>query len=145
MSGVAATLVALLRTHLELATVEFEEERQRIQTMLVLVIVATAFACFTLVALSVLVVVWLWDQYPLAAIFGVALVYLGVVMLVVAIVYHVRFMWSLRRERAEMVAQGLVPAESKFPPSLTLIIAVLLLFIGLAVVASLTFNIGPFG
>lgn len=75
LSGIAATLVALLRTHLELATVEFEEERQRIQTMLVLVIVATAFACFALVALSVLVVVWLWDQYPLGAIFGVALVY----------------------------------------------------------------------
>ena len=75
LSGIAATLVALLRNHLELATVEFEEERLRIQTMLVLVIVATAFACFTLVALSVLVVAWLWDQYALAAIFGVALVY----------------------------------------------------------------------
>jgi putative membrane protein len=66
-------------------------------------------------------------------------------MLVVAIVYHVRFMLSLRRQRAELVAQGLVPAESKFPPSLTLIIAVLLLVIGLAVVARLSFNIGPFG
>ena len=75
LSGIAATLVALLRTHLELATVEFEEERKRIMTMVVLVIVATAFACFTLVALSVLVVVWLWDRYPLAAISGVALVY----------------------------------------------------------------------
>jgi uncharacterized membrane protein YqjE len=75
LSGIAATLVALLRTHLELATVEFEEERKRIVTMLVLVMVATAFACFTLVALSVLVVVWLWDRYPLAAISGVALVY----------------------------------------------------------------------
>jgi uncharacterized membrane protein YqjE len=75
LSGIAATVVALLRTHLELATVEFEEERERILTMLVLVMVATAFACFTLVALSVLVVVWLWDRYPLAAISGVALLY----------------------------------------------------------------------
>ena len=75
LSGIGATLVALLRTHLELATVEFEEERERVLTMLVLVVVATAFACFTLVALSALVVVWLWDSYPLAAISGVALVY----------------------------------------------------------------------
>ena len=75
LSGIAATLVALLRTRLELATVEFEEERERIKTMLVLIVVATVFACFALVALSVLVVVWLWDRYPLAAIAGVAIFY----------------------------------------------------------------------
>jgi putative membrane protein len=77
--------------------------------------------------------------------FGVALVYLGILMLVVAIIYHLNFMRTLRRERAEMVAQGFVRPESKFPVSLTLIVAILLLFIGFAVVASLTFNIGPFG
>jgi uncharacterized membrane protein YqjE len=75
LSGIAATLVALLRTHLELATVEFEEERARITTMLALVVIATVFACFTLVALSVLVVAWLWDRYPLAVLSGVALLY----------------------------------------------------------------------
>jgi uncharacterized membrane protein YqjE len=75
LSGIAATLVALLRTHLELATVEFEEERERITTMLALVVIATVFACFTLVALSVLVVAWLWDRYPLAVLSGVALLY----------------------------------------------------------------------
>ena len=75
LSGIAATIVALLRTHLELAMVEFEEERERLKTMLALMVVATLFACFTLVALSVLVVVWLWDRYPLAVISGVALVY----------------------------------------------------------------------
>lgn len=75
LSGIAATLVALLRTHLELATVEFEEERERITAMLVLVVIATVFACFTLVALSVLVVAWLWDRYPFAVLSGVALLY----------------------------------------------------------------------
>jgi len=75
LSGIAATLVALLRTHIELATVEFEEERERLKAMLALIVVATVFACFTLVALSVLVVVWLWDRSPLAVIAGVALVY----------------------------------------------------------------------
>jgi uncharacterized membrane protein YqjE len=73
--GIAATLVALLRTRLELATVEFAEERERIKSMLVLVVVATMSACFAIVALSVLIVVWFWDTHPLAAIFGVALFY----------------------------------------------------------------------
>jgi len=75
LSSIAATIVALLRTHLELAMVEFEEERERIKAMLALTVVATLFACFTLIALSVLVVVWLWDRNPLAVISGVAFVY----------------------------------------------------------------------
>src|SRR5882757_6431644 len=65
--------------------------------------------------------------------FGVALVSLGILMLVVGIVYHVQFMLHLREERAAMATDGLVHAESKFPPSLTLITAALLLFIGIAV------------
>ena len=75
LSGIAATLVALLRTRLELATVEFEEERDRLKAMIGLIVIATVFSCFTLVALSVLVVVWLWDRYPLTVIAGMALVY----------------------------------------------------------------------
>ncbi|HEV3240199.1 MAG TPA: phage holin family protein [Casimicrobiaceae bacterium] len=75
LSGIAATLVGLLRTRLELATVEFEEEREYVKTMLVLIVVATVFACFALVAFSVLVVIWLWDRYPLAAVAGVAIAY----------------------------------------------------------------------
>ena len=75
LSGMAATAVALLRTRLELATVEFEEERERIKVMIVLIVVATVFACFALVALSVLVVVSLWDRSPLLAISGVTIFY----------------------------------------------------------------------
>lgn len=75
LSGIAATLVAQLRTRLELATIEFEEERERIKVMLVLIVVATVFACFALVALSVLVVVWFWDRYPLTALSLIVIVY----------------------------------------------------------------------
>ena len=75
LSGMVATVVALLRTRLELATVELEEERERIKIMLVLIVVATVFGCFALVALSVLVVVWLWDRSPLLAITGVTIFY----------------------------------------------------------------------
>ena len=77
--------------------------------------------------------------------FGVALVALGIAMLLVGIVYHVQFMLGLRDERKTMKAEGLVHAESKFPPSLTLITAVVLLLIGIVVIVSLIFHIGPFG
>jgi len=73
LSGIASTAVALLRTRLELATVEFEEERERIKSMLSLIVVATVFACFAVVTLSILVIAYFWDTHPLAAIAGVAI------------------------------------------------------------------------
>ena len=48
-------------------------------------------------------------------------------MLVIGIVYHVQFMIGLRSEREAMKAAGLIHGESHFPPSLTLITAVVLL------------------
>ena len=66
-------------------------------------------------------------------------------MLIVGIGYHVSFMIGLRRERAQLKADGLVHAESHFPPSLTLMVALLLLAIGFYVIASMVFGIGPFG
>jgi inner membrane protein YidH len=77
--------------------------------------------------------------------FGTALVFLGVAMLIIGIVYHIRFMQELRKEREAMKAVGLVHGESEFPPSLTLITAVLLLLIGIAAISSMVFNTGPFG
>ena len=77
--------------------------------------------------------------------FGVALVLLGIAMLLVGIGYHVTFMLGLRRERAQMKADGLVHAESEFPVSLTLMVALLLLAIGFFAIASMVFNVGPFG
>ncbi len=62
LSGIAATVVALLRTHLELATVEFEEERSRVGRLIALIVIATVFACFAFIALSVLVVDCLGDR-----------------------------------------------------------------------------------
>ncbi len=59
--------------------------------------------------------------------FGFSLVMLGVLMLVIGIWYHVRFMLGLRHRRQEMTAAGLVHAQSEYPISLTLIVAVLLL------------------
>ena len=77
--------------------------------------------------------------------FGVALVALGIVMLVLGIGYHVRFMLGLRRLRQSMQEQGLIHAETGFPLSLTLVTGVLLLVIGVAAIVSMEFQIGPFG
>jgi uncharacterized membrane protein YidH (DUF202 family) len=76
--------------------------------------------------------------------FGVALVWLGVGMTVVGIFYHLQFMIGLRRERRGMCAEGLVHAESGFPVSFTLLVALLLLALGVLALTSLTFHVGPF-
>ena len=77
--------------------------------------------------------------------FGESLVLLGIGMLILGIIYHVRFMLGLRRERATMKAEQLVHAESGFPTSLVLIVAVLLLLIGVAAALSMIGHVGPFG
>jgi putative membrane protein len=76
--------------------------------------------------------------------FGLALVFLGVGMLVMGIVYHLRFMSELRAERHMMVEQRLVHGELSYPISMTLITAVLLLLIGLVAIFSMLGRVGPF-
>ena len=77
--------------------------------------------------------------------FGVSLVFLGIGMLVLGIVYHLMFMLGLRDQRIQMTSEGLIHGKSKFPASLTLIIAVLLLIIGCLAIAGLVLQVGPFG
>lgn len=77
--------------------------------------------------------------------FGIALVVLGIAMLAVGIVYHLKFMVGLRNEREQMKRDGLIHAESVFPVSLTLMVAVLLLIIGVLAILSMVYDIGPFG
>jgi putative membrane protein len=52
-------------------------------------------------------------------------------MLVIGIWYHIQFMLGLRGERERLTAQRLIHGESAYPVSMTLIVAVLLLGIGL--------------
>lgn len=77
--------------------------------------------------------------------FGEALVIVGIAMLALGIGYHVAFMAGLRREREQLKGQGLIHAESHFPVSLTLIIAVLMLVIGVLAIVSMVYDVGPFG
>jgi putative membrane protein len=76
--------------------------------------------------------------------FGVALVGLGILMLIGGIIYHVQFMVGLRHERIALRDAGLIHAQSHFPVSLTLITAAVLLFVGIAAIVSMLFQIGPF-
>jgi putative membrane protein len=76
--------------------------------------------------------------------FGITLVALGIGMLVLGISYHVRFMQHLRWERTRMVQDGFIHGESTFPVSLTLIIAIVLLAIGVVAIVNMVFQSGPF-
>lgn len=76
--------------------------------------------------------------------FGLALVILGVVMLVLGIIYHLRFMRELRNERHHMIEQRLVHGELSYPVSMTMIVAVLLLLLGLVAIFSMVTRAGPF-
>jgi inner membrane protein YidH len=76
--------------------------------------------------------------------FGMALVLLGVVMLSLGIWKHIAFMLELRAERKMFAEQGLIPGDDKFPVSITLIAATLLLTIGLIAIVSMAMRAGPF-
>jgi putative membrane protein len=75
--------------------------------------------------------------------FGSALVWLGVGMLIIGIIYHVQFMLGLRDERKRMKRDGAIFGESRFPASFTLVAAIALLLIGFAAIASISFHQGP--
>lgn len=76
--------------------------------------------------------------------FGIALVVLGTILLILGIAYHASFMLALRGQYRLLTDDGLIHDEGGFPPSLTLITAVLLLVVGLVAISSMVFNFGPF-
>jgi uncharacterized membrane protein YidH (DUF202 family) len=77
--------------------------------------------------------------------FGIVLVAIGIAMLVVGIIYHLQFMLGLRHERDAMHDDGLIYAQSGFPPSMTLIVAILLLVLGIVAILSMLFGFSLLG
>ena len=75
--------------------------------------------------------------------FGESLVYLAIGMLALGIGYHVVFMVELRRERKTLKEIGLIHADSQFPASLTLLVALALLGIAIAAILSMATGMGP--
>jgi putative membrane protein len=74
--------------------------------------------------------------------FGELLVFLGIGMLIIGIVYHVAFMLELRRERERLKADGLIHAESRYPASFTLLTAIVLLGIGIFAISTMLSSLG---
>ena len=62
--------------------------------------------------------------------FGLGLLITGIVLLILGLIFHVRFMKALRKERNELIADDMLFGHLPYPVSLTAIIAVALLVIG---------------
>ena len=76
--------------------------------------------------------------------FGLALVILGVGLLALGIWKHISFMIELRAERKTFADRGLIQGDDRFPISVTLIVATLLLMIGLVAIVGMVMSAGPF-
>jgi len=53
-------------------------------------------------------------------------------------------MYALRKQREDMRKSGILHAESPFPPSMTLVVAILLLGLGVVTAISMIYTVGPF-
>jgi uncharacterized membrane protein YidH (DUF202 family) len=77
--------------------------------------------------------------------FGLVLIVLGILLLIGGLLQELQFNRELRRNRQAMAEAGLVHAESGFPRSIPVVVALALLLTGLAAVASIVFNVSLFG
>ena len=62
--------------------------------------------------------------------FGTGLLITGIVLLILGLIFHVRFMKALRKERNELIADNMLFGQLPYPVSLTAIIGIALLVIG---------------
>ncbi|HEY1044036.1 MAG TPA: phage holin family protein [Telluria sp.] len=62
-----ATLVAMVQTRVELASVELQEEAQRMLRYLVLSLMALLLGAMTLVLITFFIILLAWDEHPLLA------------------------------------------------------------------------------
>ena len=84
MAQLGASALAMLRTRLELASVEFAEAREHIKDMVLLAAVGTVLGLFALLFASLFVIACFWDSYRLAAVGGVTVFYVVIAVLVFA-------------------------------------------------------------
>ena len=88
----AASLVGIVQTRLELLANDLEEERVRTLQLVVLAAVAFFCAAVGLLLVTAWVVVAFWDQYRLATLAALALLYFGVAAVA---------LWLLRTKAAQ--------------------------------------------
>jgi uncharacterized membrane protein YidH (DUF202 family) len=68
---------------------------------------------------------------------GIAMLAAGIILMAGGIWRHIQFAEELRHSRKNMIHQHLIPEESKYPVSVTLIVAVGLLIIGIAAIVNI--------
>lgn len=73
----AATLLAMVHTRLELASVELEEQSQRYLGYLLMSLLALFLFGIAIVMVALFVVILFWDTHRIAAVLGVAAVFAG--------------------------------------------------------------------
>lgn len=68
---------------------------------------------------------------------GVAMIAAGIVMMAGGIWRHLQFALELRHSRKQLIEEHLIPGESKYPVSVTLIVAIGLLVIGIVAIVNI--------
>jgi uncharacterized membrane protein YqjE len=71
----AATLLAMIQTRLELASVEMEEQSQRFLGYLLMSLLALFLSGIAIVLVALFVVILFWDTHRIAAVLGMAAVF----------------------------------------------------------------------
>ena len=82
MGQLAAVALAMLRSRIELASVEFAEARERIKQMALLAAIGIVLALFALLFASLSVIAFFWDSHRIAAVGGVTLFYVAITVMV---------------------------------------------------------------
>ena len=99
LSQLVATALAMVRTRLELATVEFTEERERAKEMLLLVFSTVLVALFALLFASVFIIAYFWDSYRLTAVGAVTGFYLAL-----AVIFLIRLKQRMQEKHSPFAA-----------------------------------------
>jgi len=77
-SQAANSAMSLLRTRLELASIELAEERERLYVRLALMFAAVLLMVFGVLGMGVLIAVYFWDSYRIAAVLAPTLLCIAV-------------------------------------------------------------------
>ena len=76
LRNLASSVVSMLQTRLELASVELAEERARLMKVALLVCFGLAFFSMALMTFTLLIVILFWETYRWQAILAIVLFYL---------------------------------------------------------------------
>lgn len=87
VKNIAATLVALIRTRLELLSTDLEEGWIRLVSLLITAFVALFCLCFGMVLLAIFIIVLLWDTHRLLILGSLTAIFItaGIVICVLAV------------------------------------------------------------